>query len=709
MTSTQAPARTRPKRRGVLMVGLAVLLPIATFAVLAVIFALGSYRASDEARLRDTARVLAAAVDAKLGTYVAVLQALAASQQFEGDFDAQAFAARSRGVGEMFDGWIVLLGPPPGYRVLSLSSQADQTSLPSELPPDNRRAIEPLLAEVFEHGRAGISDLFEGSVIRRQILTAMVPVVRGGLPPRALALSFEPAALRQLLARQDLPPGTFAAVADGQLRILAHSFDPEGRRVGVQAPDWVNAAIAGKQRALVTGPGWSGADKVYAVERLSLAPGWTVVVAEPLAAQQATAWAALRWLLAGGGALGLCLAGVVWASHREAVRDARREAEALRAGRSEVERLHSGLPAVIFLREAPERGQLRLIYRGGDLEAVTGWPEAEMKDAGGFDTLIHPDDMAGVASMRLQSRQGQASCEWRMRQPDGSWRWMQTQMRPLTRANGRKAEIVGYTIDINARREAEARAIAAARLASVGEMAAGLAHEIKQPLQSISLAAEVGQIAARQGDAAEADRRFERIVQQTQRTADMVEHLRRFARGAEDGAPPQAVPLTAAVEGALDLARNPLRDASVSVAVDLGDPPPVVRAQSVLLEQVLSNLLLNARDALATRPAGAPRRIRIAAAPGPDGTVRLTVADTGGGIAPEVMARLFEPFVTTKGPDKGTGLGLSICHGLVKGMGGSIEAHNEAEGAVFTITLLRSCDDEAPAPRNHKAADIGSR
>ena len=239
--------------------------------------------------------------------------------------------------------------------------------------------------------------------------------------------------------------------------------------------------------------------------------------------------------------------------------------------------------------------------------------------------------------------------------------------------------------------------MAASRLASLGEMAAGLAHEIKQPLQSISLAAEIAQLAIRRHDTAEAERRLDRIVEQTQRSADLLDRLRRFARGAEGVTALEDVPLAAVVEGTLSLVGSVLRDASIVVEVALGDPPPVMRGQGVLLEQVLSNLLLNARDALAARPAGAPRRISIAAAPGPDGMVRLTVADTGGGIAPEVMARLFEPFVTTKGPDKGTGLGLSICHGLVKGMGGSIEAHNEIAGAMFTITLPSALPDERGA------------
>jgi C4-dicarboxylate-specific signal transduction histidine kinase len=693
--------RTHPKRRGALLMGWAALLPILAFAILATLAALGSYRASDEARLRDTARALATAVDAQLSTYVAALEVLATSPAFGGDFDARAFEARSRAVGELFGGWVVLLGPPPGHPVLSLSNREEQISLPAELPAENRLAIAPLLTEVFEHGRPGISDLFEGSVIRRQILTAMVPLIWDGQPTHALALSIDPSALRELLARQGLPPGTFAAIADGQLRILAHSFDPDGQRVGLRAPDWVNAAIEGKQRALVTGPGWSGMDNVYAVERLTLAPGWTVTVAQPLAAQQASAWAALRWLVAGGAALGLALAGVVWANRREALHDAWHEAEALRSGRAEVERLHAGLPAIIFLRELLPDGTNRLIYRGGDLETVTGWPAATFAGVETFQSHVDLEAHDYHAFFRRVVRDGAATIEYRMRQPDGSRRFLTSRCRVLARRQDGSCEIVGYILDVSAEREAQARAMSAARLASLGEMAAGLAHEMKQPLQAISLAAELSQIAAARGDTAEVQRRFELIVDQTQRTASLIEHMRRFARGVEDGAPLQAVPVMVAVEGALDLARSALREASISVEVDLGDPPPVVRGQEVLLEQVLSNLLLNARDALGPKPPGAPRRIRIGVAPGTEGTVRLTVADTGGGIAPDVMARLFEPFVTTKGPDKGTGLGLSICHGLVKGMGGSIDAHNDAEGAVFTITLQVAATAEAPDARTY--------
>ena len=155
-----------------------------------------------------------------------------------------------------------------------------------------------------------------------------------------------------------------------------------------------------------------------------------------------------------------------------------------------------------------------------------------------------------------------------------------------------------------------------------------------------------------------------------------------------------------AIDSALALVGGPLRDAGIDVALALEDPVPAVLGQLVSLEQILVNLLVNAADALRGRPPGAPRLIRVAASAegGPTGEmVRLTVADTGGGILPAILPRLFEPFVSTKNADQGTGLGLSICHGLVKAMGGGIEARNGPEGAVFTILLPRVREAVSPA------------
>jgi C4-dicarboxylate-specific signal transduction histidine kinase len=677
------------------------LLPVVAFAGFTLFTAIGAFRAADEPRLRDTARALAAAVDAQLGIYVTALETLATSRLLDGPLDVDAFEARARSVGDRLGGWIVLFEGPPHYQMLANTRRQPDAPLPSALPPEQRGALLPAYSALFAEGRPTISDLFQGALTGGPVLSVMIPVDRPGQSRRALALAIEPTSLRNLLNQQSLQPGTFVAVADGQPRVLAHSFDPEGRQVDVRALERIKAANAGKELGLVVGPGWGGENTVHAIERLNLAPGWTVTVAQPLAVQQTLAWTALRWLVAGGGALSLGLAVVVWASRREAVRGARAEAEALRISRAEVERLHSGLPVIIFLREVATDGTNRLRYRGGDFEMVTGWPATTFAGTEPFRSRVDLGDDDYRAFFDRVVREGTGTTEYRMRQPDGSWRTLRSRCRVLVRRQDGICEVIGYILDVSAEREAEARAMSAARLASLGEMAAGLAHEMKQPLQSISLAAELGQIAAARGDIVGVDERLEQIVEQTQRTAKTIEHLRRFARGAEEGPSSQALPLATAVNGALDLTRSMLRDASIKVEVDLGDPPPVVRSEEVLLGQVLSNLLLNARDALATRPEGAPRRIRIAAAPGAEGTIRLTVADTGGGIAPEVMARLFEPFVTTKRPDKGTGLGLSICQTLVKGMNGKIEAYNETEGAVFTVTLPgivggETCGKETP-------------
>jgi C4-dicarboxylate-specific signal transduction histidine kinase len=685
--------------RGVLVASFAALLPLLVFAAFALTAALGAFRASDEARLRDTARALAAAVDAQLGSYVAVLETLAGSPILNGPMDAAAFEARARIVGERMGGWIVLIGEPPGYQMLANTRRQPGASLPSAVQLEGQEVLLAPLAGLFSDGRPGISDLFPGTLSGGQVLAILVPVDRPDQPRRALALAIQPAALRALLARQDLPAGTFAAIADGQQRVLAHSFDPEGRWAGAQAPDWVGAAIEGKQRTLVVGPGWSGEDNVYAVERLTQAPGWVVTVAEPEWAQHASAWAALRWLIAGSAALAVGLAVLVWASRRETLLDARREAAALHAGRAEISRLHGGLPAIIYLRVADRSGTSRLLYRAGDIEAVLGWPAATFDGVDSLLPWIEPGWPGNDAFMLRVLKEEDVTAEYRFRQPDGSWRSLRTRCRLLSRRPDGGGEVVGYVLNTTAEREAQMRAMAAARLASLGEMAAGLAHEVKQPLQAISLAAERAKLAARNGNAIAVDERLNRIIKHAHRTADMLDHLRRFARGADDGATPETVPLRETVQGALDLMQSALRDASITVDVALGDPAPAIRGQAVLLEQVLSNLLLNARDALATRPAGAPRRIRIAATPQPDGTVQLTVSDTGGGVAPAAMARLFEPFVTTKDADSGTGLGLSICHGLIKGMGGSITAHNDAEGAVFTITLQRDTTTQAARGR----------
>jgi signal transduction histidine kinase len=365
-----------------------------------------------------------------------------------------------------------------------------------------------------------------------------------------------------------------------------------------------------------------------------------------------------------------------------------REVAALREGRAQIDRLLQDLPAVLFMREVQPDGTSRLLYRAGDAQRVFGWPA---------EVLARMDDLSQLAvGLTDAQRQGSymnatpnelISMEYQIRLPDGGTKWL--------RASGRILEIrpdgsrlgVGHITDIQDLRNAEARAASAARLASLGEMAAGLAHELRQPLAIVSMAAEntVDDIAA--GDSEAAQARLSRIICQSERASEIIENLRRFAVGTHEAGATEPMPLQEVVERALMLMRGVLHQGGVTVELAIASPSPVALAWPGAIEQVLVNLLSNANDALAARPPGT-RRVRIEGAADPGaGTVRLVVADTGGGVAPEILPRLFQPFVTTKAADRGTGLGLAICHGMARALGGTISVENQRDGAAFTVIL----------------------
>ena len=685
----------RLSRRG-LGRAVAAFLPLAAVAGLAVLAEISATASAEQARLSAAARALATAVDAKLDATIAGLRILASSSAVDAEPEPRQAMARFDGIGAGLGGPIMVLSLPSDPAPQAAGARSAAQGPPSRIAEELATALRAPIARLVASGQPVVSDLVISSAHAQPIVAVMVPVMRNGEVRHVLSLLLEPAGWQALLARQQLEDGSFAKIHDAQLRLLASSRDTDGRRTGRPAPGWLAAAIEGRPYAQTIGRSATGVENVYAVARPALAPGWSVAVGQSLELQRLAVRRAVHWMLGGGAAFGLGIAIAVWASRREALREARREADLLRAGRAQVQRLLGGLPAVIFHREMYRDGSSRLLYRGGDFEGVTGWPINDLTSNDAMRRHAYPGDLQLPDLVDPLWRDGQVRYQWRMLQPDGGVRYMSTLVRVLDRRGDDRIEIVGYSLDITAEQEAKARALGAAKLASLGEMAAGLAHELKQPLQSVSLAAEIGLLAAARHDNAEIRRRFSTIVGQAQRASYLIERLRRFSSGAGQRTATEDVCLATVVEGTLLLTGSALSKAGVTVEVALGDPAPVIRGEAVALEQVLTNLLLNAADALAAQPPGAPRQIGITAHRGTDGMVRITVADTGGGIPAEILPRLFEPFVTTKGPDKGTGLGLSICHGLVTGMGGTIEARNDATGAVFVLTLAA-----VHAPQQH--------
>jgi C4-dicarboxylate-specific signal transduction histidine kinase len=250
------------------------------------------------------------------------------------------------------------------------------------------------------------------------------------------------------------------------------------------------------------------------------------------------------------------------------------------------------------------------------------------------------------------------------------------------------ADVLGWLADVTGEREAAAPADDAGRIAARGVMAAGLAHELNQPLAVMALAAENALEALQEGEAGipEALLRLRRIAAQAERAKAIAAQLRSFGR--LEAAVLEPVCLAAAVRGALGVVGGALAEAGVEVALRMAPNLAAVRGQAVLVEQVVVNLALNARDAMAACPQG-QRRLSIIGEPGLEAhEVRLVLRDTGGGVPAEALGRVFDPFFSTKPASQGMGLGLALCRSIMLGFGGSIGLSNLADGRGAEAVLV---------------------
>ena len=253
------------------------------------------------------------------------------------------------------------------------------------------------------------------------------------------------------------------------------------------------------------------------------------------------------------------------------------------------------------------------------------------------------------------------------------------------------------------------RVVQADRLRALGEMATGVAHELNQPLNGIRAFAEGMRVALQRGWALPAGEQVETltdIIEQVDRASEIIDHMRVFARD-EQHAADRRFAVSEPVAGALKLMAAQLRVHGIDLQCDSSEPSPRVEGHANQIEQVLINLLSNARDALEARRAAAASAppganpwhptIRIHSAADVAG-VRLSVSDNGGGIAPAVLERVFEPFFTTKDVGRGTGIGLALARAIVDHHGGRIEVDNQpGEGVTFTVWLPTVSGDESSA------------
>ncbi|MCR6630663.1 MAG: PAS domain S-box protein [Magnetospirillum sp.] len=304
--------------------------------------------------------------------------------------------------------------------------------------------------------------------------------------------------------------------------------------------------------------------------------------------------------------------------------------------------------------------------------------------------LIHPDGRDDVQTRLTRAPEQRLVTELRMVRLDGSDFEAEIAATTIT-FHGLPARILVIR-DVTERNQVQQQLVQTAKLATLGEMAAGLVHELSQPLNIIRLTAEGALLFIERGKATAEwqAQQFQLVADQAQRTAEIIDDIRIFSR--RDTSPVQVFDALSAVSSALGVLAGQLRPDEITLVTHLPEEPVLVRGRRVQMEQVIMNLLSNAQHALKEKreregeQSDWKAQITVSARRAGHQLV-LTVADSGPGIPPAVRARIFEPFFTTKEAGRGTGLGLSVSFGIISAMGGRLEVVDQGGGACFAITL----------------------
>lgn len=315
-----------------------------------------------------------------------------------------------------------------------------------------------------------------------------------------------------------------------------------------------------------------------------------------------------------------------------------------------------------------------------------------------------PEDVGPVAEKYREALRRSAPVHFRFKRSVGARpRALQVVIAPLAEMSAEGKPLFSFvTEDITEREEMQSRVLLSDRMASLGTLAAGVAHEINNPLAYVLNNLEIiaSRLASHEphgGSCVASDDLTNAVAQAregVERVSQIVKGLRTFSRGDDD----RLTPLIAedAIESAVKIAWNEIRHRAGLVR-DYGASPAVM-ANEARLVQLFLNLLLNAAHAI---PEGHARSntIRVATRTDDRGRMIAEISDTGSGIPPEIIDRIFEPFFTTRPVGEGMGLGLAVCHGIVKALGGEITVESEfGKGTTFRVAL-----DATTAPVHAKA------
>ncbi|HEY6372967.1 MAG TPA: PAS domain S-box protein [Candidatus Sulfotelmatobacter sp.] len=292
----------------------------------------------------------------------------------------------------------------------------------------------------------------------------------------------------------------------------------------------------------------------------------------------------------------------------------------------------------------------------------------------------HSPELAALYHDVVSGKEVFASAEYGARHRDGNWRTMRAAGSQLVDADAKISGVIISVRDITVERKLEQQVVQSERLAAMGAMIGGVAHELNNPLTTIMGVSELLQ----DTESNEGSRKqLGMLQQQARKAAEIVQNLTYFSRPPAPGK--SRISLVEVVERTLNLHAYSLRKNGITVDFLKEAGVPYALGDPHQLMQVFLNLIVNAEQAIREARDKGTLRIRLGRG---DNSVWVSFHDDGPGIAKENLASIFDPFYTTKRPGRGTGLGLSICKSVMKEHSGSVEAANSPEGgAVFTVTL----------------------
>ena len=392
------------------------------------------------------------------------------------------------------------------------------------------------------------------------------------------------------------------------------------------------------------------------------------------------------------------------------VADRRQAEEARLQAEAKYRKLVEQVAAISYIAQLGVDGEW--LYVSPQVDNMFGFsPEEWLTDSRNWIRHVHPDDHRVIHAAEEASRRGERfQAEYRVIRKDGRMIWVSDTAVVVNSGDARPL-MEGIIVDITERKQLETQLQQSRRMEAIGRLAGGIAHDFNNLLTIIKGYTELALSRAKAAPELRAD--IERIEDASERATSLVRQLLAFSR--RQVLQPKLIDMNSIVLG-LDKLLRRLMDDDIEMVTIPGNNLWTIKADPAQIEQVIMNLVVNARDAM---PEGGrlvveTQNIELDAAYAtehvsvrPGSYVMLTVSDTGIGMTPEQVAHIFEPFYTTKESGRGTGLGLSTVYGIVKQSGGYIWVYSEAKhGSSFKVYLPRVA--EAPEALTPRKTLVGS-